>query len=109
MVDRRLQSRTNPGPASLRHHNAVLGTLRSAGFSVAMAAYAFSLLDSYAYGFALQETALPFDGPETVPAIAEQFKQQVTADEYAHLVEVLTEPRPSPATTTPTSSSSDST
>ena len=29
-----LQSRTHPGPATLRHHNAVIGTLRRAGFSV---------------------------------------------------------------------------
>jgi AcrR family transcriptional regulator len=27
-------SRTNPGPANLRHHDAVIGTLRAAGFTI---------------------------------------------------------------------------
>jgi hypothetical protein len=48
----------------------VIGTLRRAGFSVEMAAHAYSLLDSYIYGFALQEAALPFD-PDTVEDVAE--------------------------------------
>ena len=39
-----------PGPATLRHHEATLGTLRAAGFSVAMTAHAYALLDSYMYG-----------------------------------------------------------
>ena len=30
----------------------------------AMTAHAYALLDSYIYGFALQEASLPFDGPE---------------------------------------------
>src|SRR5450631_2277245 len=50
-----LQSRTNPGQATLRHHNAVIGTLREAGFTVEQTAHAFALIDSYVYGFALSE------------------------------------------------------
>src|SRR5450756_2219867 len=50
-----MESRANPGPATLRHHDAVLGSLRAAGFSLEMAAHVYSLLDSYLYGFALQE------------------------------------------------------
>jgi AcrR family transcriptional regulator len=42
-----MESRANPGPATLRHHDATLGTLRTAGFSVAMTAHAYALLDSY--------------------------------------------------------------
>lgn len=49
-----MESRSTPGPATLRHHDAVLGTLRKAGFSIELAAHAFSALDSYIYGFALQ-------------------------------------------------------
>jgi AcrR family transcriptional regulator len=45
-----MESRTSPGPATLRHHDAVIGNLRQGGFSVEMAAHAFSLLDSYTYG-----------------------------------------------------------
>src|SRR3984893_1507385 len=50
-----MSTRTSPRPATLRHHNAVIGTLRGADFSIEMAAHAFSALDSYIYGFALQE------------------------------------------------------
>src|SRR3974390_2919211 len=46
-----MESRRNPGPGSLRHHDSVLGCLREAGFSMVMAAHAYSLLDSYIYGF----------------------------------------------------------
>ena len=63
-----LESRTAPGPATLRHHDAVIGTLRAAGFTVEMTAHAYASIDDYTYGFALQEAALPFQGPETVSA-----------------------------------------
>ena len=86
-----LQSRTNPGPATLRHHEAFIGTLRRAGFSVEMTAHAYALLDSYVYGFALSEASLPINGPETVAEVAESTNQQVSADEYPHLVEFATE------------------
>ena len=59
-----MSTRTSPGPATLRHHNAVIGCLRQAGFSVPMTAHAFSLLDSYIYGFALQEATLPLGETE---------------------------------------------
>src|SRR6476660_4266782 len=55
-----MESRRSPGPATLRHHDAVLGCLREAGFSIAMTAHAYSVLDSYIYGFALQQASLPF-------------------------------------------------
>ncbi|MCW2890270.1 MAG: transcriptional regulator, TetR family [Streptosporangiaceae bacterium] len=86
-----MESRTTPGPATLRHHNAIIGTLRGAGLSVKMTAHAYALLDSYIYGFALQEAALPFKGPETVAEVAEPIAQQISADEYPHLVEMATE------------------
>jgi len=82
-----LQSRTTPGPATLRHHDAIIGSLRGAGFSVEMTAHAFALLDSYVYGFALSEASLPINGPETVTEVAEQMMQQISADKYPHLVE----------------------
>jgi hypothetical protein len=49
------------GPTTFQHHDTVIGTLRRAGFSVEMAAHAYSWLDSYVYGLALEEAALPFD------------------------------------------------
>lgn len=86
-----LQSRTHPGPATLRHHDAVIGTLRGAGFSVLMTAHAFALLDSYIYGFALSEASLPINGPETVAEVAESMMLQYLATEYPHLSEFSTE------------------
>ena len=86
-----MESRTTPGPATLRHHDAVIGTLRGAGFSIQMTAHAYALLDSYVYGFALQEASLPFEGPETVAGVAEPMMQQFPAGEYPHLVEMATE------------------
>jgi AcrR family transcriptional regulator len=83
-----MESRANPGPATLRHHDATLATLREAGFSVAMTAHAYALLDSYIYGFALQEAALPFN-PETVTEATEAIMQQF-AGEYPHLAEMAT-------------------
>src|SRR5258706_960904 len=56
-----MESRAHPGPATLRHHDSVLRNLRSDGFSVEMAAHAYSVLDSYVYGFTLNELTLPFD------------------------------------------------
>src|ERR1035437_3828631 len=59
-----MSTRTSPGSATLRHHDAVIGNLRAGGFSVPMAAHAFSALDSYIYGFALQEATLPLGDTE---------------------------------------------
>ncbi len=86
-----LQSGTAPGPATLRHHNAVIGTLREAGFSVTMTAHAYALLDSYIYGFALSETALPINGPQTVAEVAESMMERHPLDDYPYLAEFSTE------------------
>ena len=86
-----LESRTTPGPATLRHHDAMLGTLREAGFSIKMTAHAYALIDSYVYGFALQEAALPFDGADTVSSVAAPIIDRFAAGEYPHLVELATE------------------
>lgn len=86
-----LESRTSPGPATLRHHDQVIATLRAAGFSLEMTAHAYALLDSYTYGFALQEAGLPFEGPETVAEVAEPIMERFATGEYPHMVEMATE------------------
>jgi AcrR family transcriptional regulator len=83
-----MESRRSPGPATLRHHDAVLGCLRAAGFSVEMTAHAYSLLDSYIYGFALQEASLPFGTAEETAQVAQEITSQMPADEYPHLTEL---------------------
>jgi len=86
-----IESRTSPGPATLRHHNAVLECLRKNGFSVAAAAHAYSLLDSYVYGFVLQQLNLPFNTFEEAGPAADSIMAEVAAGEYPYLVEMAVE------------------
>jgi len=80
-----MESRSTPGPANLRHHDGVLGILRNAGFSLELVAHAYSLLDAYIYGFALQETSLPFSTPEETAEVAQSLMAEFPAAEYPHL------------------------
>ena len=83
-----MESRTSPGPANLRHHEAVTACLRRAGFSVVMATRANWLLDSYVYGFALQEAGLPFDTADELAEMAEGvYLPQLPPDEFPYLNE----------------------
>lgn len=86
-----MESRRHPGPATLRQHDALLAVLRRDGFPVALAAHAYALLDSYVYGFAIQEAALPFDRPDEVPALAEGLLDGLPAGAYPHLAELAVE------------------
>jgi AcrR family transcriptional regulator len=86
-----MQSRTTPGPATMRHHDTVIGTLRAAGFPVELTAHAFSALDSYIYGFALQQRSLPFETGEEAAEIAELILARFPVDEYPHLAELTVE------------------
>jgi AcrR family transcriptional regulator len=86
-----MEGRTTHGPANLRLHDAVLGCLRAAGFSIAMTVHAYSVQDAYIYGFALQETDM---SPETPGDFAAEAQRQMDAyadvlADYPHLVEVV--------------------
>ena len=83
-----MESRSTPGPATLRHHDAVLGCLRRGGFSIELTAHAYSLLDSYIYGFALQEASLPFGTAEEAVPVAQDIFGGFAAGEYPHLTEL---------------------
>jgi AcrR family transcriptional regulator len=82
-----MESRTSPGPATLRHHDAVLGCLRRAGFSLELVGHAYSLLDSYIYGFALQEASLPFGTGDEAAQVARDIFGQFGAGQYPYLTE----------------------
>jgi len=87
-----MESRAQPGPATLRHHDSVLRNLRTAGFSVELAAHAYSVLDSYIYGFTLNELTLPFDNsPEKVAEVAGNIMREMPAGEYPYLTEMAVE------------------
>jgi AcrR family transcriptional regulator len=95
-----MESRAMPGPASFRVHDAVLGYLREGGFSIEMTVQAYSVLDAYIYGFALQEKTVPFEDAEGAAALAqEQVREYETvaeehrfaalAEEFPYLAEVV--------------------
>jgi AcrR family transcriptional regulator len=84
-----MDSGTNPGPATLTHHNRVLGTFRNGGFSLAMTAHAFAALDSFIYGFAKQEKGLPFDSGEQAAAMAQIMLANLPVEEYPYLFELM--------------------
>lgn len=87
-----LESRRRPGPATLRHHDAVLGTLITDGFDVERAAHAYALLDSYLYGSVIQEASLPFAPEESQSVAAEMLTPSPDAPEpYPHLTRLAAE------------------
>jgi AcrR family transcriptional regulator len=86
-----MESRACPGPATLRHHDAVLGCLRRAGFSVELTAHAYSLLDSYIYGFALNEAALPFRAGHEAAQAARVVSGELASRQYPYLTEMAME------------------
>lgn len=86
-----MQSRLKPGPATLRHHDAVIGTLVTAGFTIELAAHAFSAIDSYIYGFAQQQQNLTYSTPDQSALVAEKLLDQLPAHRYPHLARMIVE------------------
>lgn len=86
-----MESRTSPGPATLRHHDEVLGCFRRGGLSIQMTAHAYAILDSFLYGFALEEANLPSGGGEGIGDLADEFLAAFPADEYPYLMELTTQ------------------
>lgn len=86
-----MESRSSPGPATLRHHDAVIGRCRRAGFSVEMSAHAFSLIDSYVYGFVLQEINLPFADGDDLGEVLDSMMPAHFALTYPHFAELARE------------------
>jgi AcrR family transcriptional regulator len=86
-----MEGRASHGPASLSLHNAVLGCLRGAGFSMEMTVHAYSVQDAYIYGFALQERDMSPESSDDFAATAEQqmHDYQAVLGDYPHLVEVV--------------------
>jgi AcrR family transcriptional regulator len=95
-----MESSEMPGPASIRLHDAVLGCLREAGFPIEMTIQAYSVIDAYMYGFALQEKTTPFETAEEAAAVAQGQVQELEtrvdagqiaelAEEYPYLAEVV--------------------
>jgi AcrR family transcriptional regulator len=86
-----MESRTSPGPANLRLHDAVVACLREAGFPVPDAVHGYSVQDAYIYGFALQEKNLPFKTSEEAAQIGDMMVEQFqhVADQIPYSFEVV--------------------
>lgn len=86
-----MESRRVPGAANLRHHDAVIGCLRRAGFPITLVAHAYAALDSYIYGFAMSERVLPLGTPEQTTELAQAILARFPVDEYPYLAEFATQ------------------
>lgn len=80
-------SRVNVGPAMLRYVDSTIGSLRQAGFSIAMVDHAWNAMDSYIYGFTLQKLNFPI-APEEYSDVAASYLPRLPADKYPHLIEM---------------------
>lgn len=86
-----MESRLRPGPENLRHHDAIVGLLLGTGLSSLLATRAYNLVDSYVYGFVLQETSLPIPTGEALADIGPEMVALISADEYPNLHRVGSE------------------
>jgi len=80
-----LDSRETSGPSGLRYFDWVLGTLMRAGFSMEDAARVFSLLDSYIYGFGIQQFNFSADSDASPEERAETLLAFIPAEQYPYL------------------------
>lgn len=86
-----MESRQNPGPANLAHHEAVLACLRRGGLDWQLVAHAYALLDAFVYGFALQEASLPFEGTAEIAGLAEAMVNAFPDGAYPTFIEFTTQ------------------
>ena len=86
-----LESRSQKSPLAMDHYNRVFGCLRQAGFSVPMTAYTLTILDSYIYGFALQESSSPYSSSKEIIGKAKDILRQPNTHPYPYVAELITE------------------
>jgi AcrR family transcriptional regulator len=83
-----IQSRVAPSHVRFRYSDALIGSLRRAGFSLDLAYTAQLTINSYIYGFTLHEVSWPFDSEEQLD-VAADLGRQVSTETYPHLGEML--------------------
>lgn len=86
-----METRVHPGPATLAYYEAVIRCLREDGFSIAAAASAFSLIDSYVYGFALQQSKMPVQTSEQIQEVADNLLEGMDLKALPFFVELVSE------------------
>jgi AcrR family transcriptional regulator len=83
-----MDSRLSSHPARLRYFDAILGALRRAGFSLDLAARAFSVLDCYVYGFARQQLNMAYSGEEKMEKRAGTIRGIIPFESYPYLTQM---------------------
>ncbi len=87
-----LESRRSPGPELLRHHEAMLATLDRGGLPLPLMAHGYAILDSYVYGFAIEEASLPGQGEqEGLAEVAEEIAHVFASGEYPQMTRLAME------------------
>lgn len=86
-----IETRKAPGASTLAHHDAVIGCLRRAGFSIVLTAHAYAVLDSYIFGFVHTELNLPFQSTEETHEVASAMFDGVPEGAFPYLVELARE------------------
>ncbi|MGB0101454.1 MAG: TetR/AcrR family transcriptional regulator C-terminal domain-containing protein [Nocardioides sp.] len=86
-----MDSRRNAGYETLRHHDAVLGCLREAGFPLALTGHAFAVLDAHLYGFLVQELSLAFDGEQDLAVLADMIMSSLPEGQLPYFREFTLE------------------
>jgi AcrR family transcriptional regulator len=82
-----LMETTAVSPARLRWMEAILRTLREAGFSAELTHHAYHALDSHITGFTLWQANFPFDTHEELAELAEELLRKLPSDEYPYFTE----------------------
>jgi len=82
-----MMHRPKASPVRMRWMEAVLRTLREAGFSADMTHHAYHALDSHITGFTLWQVNMPFETKAELVDLAEVFLREIPADEYPYVIE----------------------
>jgi AcrR family transcriptional regulator len=83
-----IDSRERTGPSSLSYVDRILGVLINAGFSPALAANAFLVVDSYIYGFQRQRSTLGAQEDPDAIAAAREVLAAIPEGAYPNAVQV---------------------
>jgi AcrR family transcriptional regulator len=74
-------------PSRMRWMEALLRTLREAGFSPNLTHHAYHALDSHITGFTLWQVSFPFQNREELIDLAAEFMKAIPVDEYPYVIE----------------------
>lgn len=86
-----LNSRDNPGAATLARHDALLGALHGDGLPWSTVASAISAVDAYVLGFVQTQQELPFGTPEESGSLGAEMLAQLPLSQTPHFAQFLTE------------------